>query len=85
MQTPRALIMGGACALFTLTPAVAATAAPAPGGCQAFGNNIAFLANTAAPNGAFGTITSGTAQAFGSAGLPNVVTTEQQALCHSGG
>jgi hypothetical protein len=58
MQSRRALIMGGACVLFTLAPALAATAAPAPGGCRAFGNNVAFLANTAAPNGAFGTITS---------------------------
>jgi hypothetical protein len=84
MRARRALIVGGGCVLFTLAPALAATAAPAPGGCQAFGNNVAFLANTAAPNGAFGTVASGTAQNGGSAGLPNVVITEQQALCQSG-
>jgi hypothetical protein len=85
VHTRRALTVAAASVLFTLAPALAASAAPAPGGCQAFGNNVAFLANTVAPNGAFGGITSGTAQNGGSSGLPNVVTTEQQALCHSGG
>jgi hypothetical protein len=58
-------------------PAVVASAAPAPGGCQAFGNNIAFLAHELLPQGQFGAVTSTTAQELGREGVPNVVFSEQ--------
>ncbi len=85
MRTRRALIIGGGIAVLTLAPAVAASAAPAPGGCQAFGNGVATLANTTLPSGQFGGITSGNASTNGREGVPTVVFTEQQAACNTSG
>jgi hypothetical protein len=84
MRTRRALIIGGGIAVLTLAPAVAASAAPAPGGCQAFGNGVATLANSL-PSGQFGAITSGNASTNGREGVPTVVFTEQQTACNTPG
>lgn len=77
MRTRRVVIIGGVAATLALGPAVAASAAPAPGGCQEFGNNIASLANEALPPGQFGAATSTTAKNLGPEGVPNVVFSEQ--------
>ncbi|MCZ2826387.1 MULTISPECIES: hypothetical protein [unclassified Modestobacter] len=79
MRTRRLIIVGGIATVLALGPTVAASAAPAPGGCQEFGNNIAFLANELLPQGQFGAVTSTTARQLGPEGLPNVVFSEQAA------
>ena len=80
MRTRVVLIVGGVAAVLALGPTVTASAAPAPGGCQEFGNNIAFLANELLPQGQFGAVTSMTARELGREGVPNVVFSEQ-AVC----
>lgn len=80
MRTRRVVIVAVIAGVLSLGSTVAASAAPAPGGCQEFGNNIAFLANELLLPGQFGAVTSTTARQFGPEGLPNVVFSEQ-AVC----
>lgn len=74
-----------AAAVLTLALAGVALAGPAhaapptPGGCQAFGRNVASLAKNLGP--AFGATASGVAKSGPGAFPKNVVKPEQEALC----
>jgi hypothetical protein len=73
----RALVTGGAALALVLGPA--ATAGAAPGGCQAFGQNVAFLGSTLGPD--FGATASSVARIAPGAFPALVVRPEQEAFC----
>ncbi|WP_336032744.1 hypothetical protein [Geodermatophilus sp. FMUSA9-8] len=80
MRTVRVLVVAGTAGLLALAPGVAAAA---PGGCKAFGQNVAGLAQTLGP--AFGA-TASTVATSGPGAFPTlVVHPEQQALCSDAG
>ncbi|MGX5654802.1 hypothetical protein ACWKWC_08540 [Geodermatophilus nigrescens] len=80
MRTVRVLVVAGTAGLLTLAPGAAAAA---PGGCQAFGQNVAGLAQALGP--VFGATASSVATSDPGAFLTLVVHPEQQELCSGAG
>ena len=79
MWTRRVLVTGGAALALACVPAASASAAPTSGGCQAFGQNVAFLGSTLGP--VFGATASSVARIAPGAFPAVVVHPEQAQFC----
>ena len=79
MWTRRAVVTGAAALALACVPAATASAAPALRGCQAFGQNVAFLGSTLGP--VFGATASSVATSAPGAFPAKVVKPEQAVFC----
>ena len=82
MRAVRVLVVAGTAGLLALAPGVA-SAAPGPGGCKAFGQNVSTLASTLGAD--FGATASGVASSGPKAFPTSVVRPEQERFCGNPG